>query len=543
MTRDPMYDILFEPLRIGPVTARNRFYQAPHCNGMGRNYPTPMAVMRGIKAEGGWSVVFTEQCDIHYTTDSPRNIRLWDRQDLAILARMTEQVHAHGSLAGIMLAHNGYITPNLISREAPLSPSVRPSFGIYPSNARAMDKSDIVNLRKWHRQAAVNAKSAGYDIVMIYAAHGLGLPLHFLSRQYNQRNDEYGGSLENRVRLLRELIEDTKDAIGDTCAVAVRLSVEELAGPKGITCDGEGRDIIEMLAELPDLWDVNVGRWPHDSQTSRFGEEAHQEKYVSFVKKLTTKPVVGVGRFTSPDTMVRQIRAGFLDMIGAARPSIADPFLPEKIREGRLEDIRECIGCNICVTNNYLMAPIRCTQNPTMGEEWRRGWHPERVDSKTTDDRILIVGAGPAGLEAARILGQRGYEVLLAEARTELGGRVTLESRLPGLSAWARVRDYRIQQLHKLPNVEVFLDSTLDVAAVHETGCSLVAVATGLTWRRDGVGRRITSPVPGHDLPNVYTPDDVMGGIIPGGHVVIYDDDHYYMASVLAEKLVSAVQG
>ncbi|MDZ4095913.1 MAG: FAD-dependent oxidoreductase [Paracoccaceae bacterium] len=539
MARDPRYDILFEPVKIGPVTARNRFYQAPHCNGMGRNYPTPMAVMRGVKAEGGWAVVFTEQCDFHYTTDSARNIRLWDKQDLAILARMTEQVHAHDSLAGIMLAHNGYITPNLISREAPLSPSGRASFGIYPSHAREMDKSDIKNLRRWHRLAALNAKSAGYDIVMIYAAHGLGLPLHFLSRQYNQRSDEYGGSLENRVRLLRELIEDTKEAIGDTCAVAVRLSVEELAGPGGITCAEEGHDIIEMLADLPDLWDVNVGRWPSDSQTSRFGSEGHQERYVDFVKKVTTRPVVGVGRFTSPDMMVRQIKAGILDLIGAARPSIADPFLPEKIRDGRPEDIRECIGCNICVTNNYLMAPIRCTQNPTMGEEWRRGWHPERVNSKSTDDKVLVIGAGAAGLEAARILGQRGYEVLLAEARTELGGRVTLESRLPGLAAWARVRDYRVQQLHKLPNVEIYLDSKLDVAEVHETGCSLVAVSTGMTWRKDGIGRRLTAAIPGHQSPGVFTPDDIMAGANPGGHVVIFDDDHYYMGSVVAEKLAA----
>ena len=539
MTRDARYDVLFEPLRIGPVTAPNRFYQTPQCNGMGRNYPTAMAVMRGIKAEGGWGVVFAEQCDFHFTTDNPRNVRLWDGQDIPILARMVDQVHAHGALAGLMLAHNGYITPNLISREVPLSPSARASFGNYPAHTRAMDKTDIKALHRWQRASALNARKAGYDIVNIYAAHDLALPMHFLSRRHNHRTDEYGGSLENRTRLLRELIEITKDAIGDTCAVGVRFSVDELMGAEGLSCDGEARDVVEMLAELPDIWDVNVSRWQNDSITSRFGPEASQEPYVRFVKTLTTKPVVGVGRFTSPDTMVGQIKRDVLDMIGAARPSIADPFLPAKIREGRPDDIRECIGCNMCITNNYLMAPIRCTQNPTMGEEWRKGWHPERIAPKSTDDRVLIVGAGPAGLEAARALGQRGYDVILAEAREELGGRVTREARLPGLSAWGRVRDYRLQQLQQMPNVEIFPASHMGVGDVLDTGATLVGLATGAMWRRDGVGRHHHAPVEIAESANVFAPDDIMDGRVPTGHVVIYDDDHFYMASVIAEKLLT----
>ena len=172
-----------------------------------------------------------------------------------------------------------------------------------------------------------------------------------------------------------------------------------------------------MLADLPDLWDVNVREWRRDSVPSRFGPEGSQEEFISFVKKITHKPVVGVGRFTSPDTMVSQIRRGVLDFIGAARPSIADPFLPKKIEEGRIDDIRECIGCNMCVTSDFTIVPMRCTQNPTIGEEWRKGWHPEIIPARGSDDKVLIVGAGPAGLECARALGQRGYEVTLAEAR------------------------------------------------------------------------------------------------------------------------------
>jgi dimethylamine/trimethylamine dehydrogenase len=151
--------------------------------------------------------------------------------------------------------------------------------------------------------------------------------------------------------------------------------------------------------------------------------------------------------------MVRMVREGVLDLIGAARPSIADPFLPRKIDEGREDEIRECIGCNICVTGDMLGAPIRCTQNPTMGEEWRKGWHPERIAPLAASHagaRVLVVGAGPAGLEAARALGQRGAEVILAEADATLGGRVSREARLPGLAEWARVRDWRIGQIQRM---------------------------------------------------------------------------------------------
>ncbi|MDD9982137.1 MAG: NADH:flavin oxidoreductase, partial [Gammaproteobacteria bacterium] len=158
MSRDPRYDVLFEPVRIGPVIARNRFYQVPHCNGMGRLHPTPMAVMRGVKAEGGWAVVSTEQCDIHPTTETAREVRLWDERDIPTLARMTELVHRHGSLASIELTHMGYHASNLTSREVPMAPSARPVDEIHPIHARAMTKADIADYRRWHRRAAMNAK-------------------------------------------------------------------------------------------------------------------------------------------------------------------------------------------------------------------------------------------------------------------------------------------------------------------------------------------------------------------------------------------------
>ncbi len=543
MGRDPRYDILFEPVKIGPVTARNRFYQVPHCSGMGYRHPRAEAAMRGVKAEGGWAVVCTQECEIHPTSDvGPyTEARLWEDRDIPLLARMVDAVHAQGALAGIELVHQGQEVSNRYSRAVPIAPGHVAVAGHDPVQARAMDKSDIKAFRGWHRAAALRAKRAGFDLIYVYAGHNLTLLRHFLSRRTNQRGDEYGGSLENRARLFREVIEETKEAVGDRCAVPVRLAVEELLGADGITAEGEGREIVEMLAELPDLWDVNLSDWANDSQTSRFAEEGFQEPHVAFVKQVTSKPVVGVGRFTSPDAMVSQIRRGVLDMIGAARPSIADPFLPKKIEAGRLEDIRECIGCNICVSGDRIGVPMRCTQNPTMGEEGRRGWHPERIPAKGSDDAVLIVGAGPAGLECARALGQRGYRVTLAEARQELGGRVTAESRLPGLAAWARVRDHRTLQLNEMANVEVYRASPMGAAEVRELGLPHVVLATGARWRGDGVGRQNHAPIPGSDAPHVVTPEAVLtdaeNDAALAGPVVIFDDDHYYLAGVLAEKL------
>jgi dimethylamine/trimethylamine dehydrogenase len=534
---------LFEPVRIGPVTAPNRFYQVPHCNGMGWRMPDALATMRGIKAEGGWGVVCTEEVEIHHTSDLSPYVegRLWGDGDMPGLARMAEAVHAHGALAAIELVHNGLNAVNLYTRAAPLGPrsmSVVGGSGYEPVQSRRMTREDFRNVRRWHRTAALRARAMDFDIVYCYAGHQLTLPMHLLSRRFNDRHDEYGGSLENRSRLLRELLEDTRDAVGDRCAVALRLAVDELMGQAGLTSDGEGREIVAMLAELPDVWDVNVSGWSNDSASSRFEKEGFQERYTGFVKGLTSKPVVGVGRYTTPDAMVSAIRRGVLDLIGAARPSIADPFLPNKIRDGRHDEIRECIGCNICVSADGRMVPIRCTQNPTMGEEWRRGWHPERIAARHADEEVLVVGGGAAGLECARALGQRGYRVVLAEARAELGGRVTRESRLPGLSEWRRVVDWRLAEIRRMPNVSCHPGSEVSLEDVLEFGAPHVIVATGAAWRRDGVGRGQWQGIPGADAPNVFTPDDIMDGRHPAGRVLIYDNDHFYLGGVIAERLV-----
>lgn len=542
MNNNP-YSQLFESVQIGPVVTKNRFYQVPHCCGMGHLRPRAHAAMRAVKAKGGWGVVSTEEAEIHPSSDlAPyAEQRVWDKKDIPALKLMTDAVHEHGALAAIELTHSGHNSTNLFSRIPAMSPNAQAVNFLYPKQARRMTKKDISDFRAWHRRAALNARDAGFDIVYVYAGHGMSVAQQFILPDMNNRTDEYGGSLENRLRLTRELLEETKEAIGDSCGIAFRFAVDELKGKDGMQFEEEGRAVVELLAEHPDLWDVNVSDWSNDSQTSRFQtEEAYQMPYVGFVKSITTKPVVGVGRLTSPDLMLKLVKQGTLDLIGAARPSIADPYLPNKIKEQKTDQIKECIGCNICVSSDNFSVPIRCTQNPTMGEEWRRGWDPENIKPNVTDQKVLVVGSGPSGLECTVQLARRGYQVTLAEAQNNLGGRVLFESSLKGLSNWKRVVDNRTHEILQKNNVEVYKDSRLTAELIGELGINNIFLATGSSWRKDGIGRSRRSPIQGLGGISVYSPEEVVQSIEDiNGPLVVYDDEQGYLAGVIADHLSS----
>lgn len=538
--RDSRFDVLFESVQIGPVKAKNRFYVVPHACGHSSLSPNGAIAFRETKAKGGWGVISTQITEISPDTDlgSHPTERIWDDQDLPYHQKVTERIHVHGALAAIELGHAGVRARNLQSGMPIIGPSVQPCLRKeLPFYAQEMSKSDIKKFRQAHKDAALRAKRAGYDIVYVYAAHDISLLTNFLSRRTNFRSDEYGGSLENRVRLLREVLDDTKEAVGDKCAVAFRFGVHEFVSQYAITSDGEGRDVVGMLAEIPDLWDVNISGWTYDSSSSRLSEEGFQEEYTGFVKSMTSKPVVGVGRYTTPDRMVSLIKKGVFDLIGAARPSIADPFLPKKIEGGRMGEIRECIGCNQCVATESYGVAVRCTQNPTINEEWRRNWHPEEVPQALDSKNILVVGAGPAGLEYALTAAKAGHQITLCEQSTELGGRLNHEANFYGLAAYRRAADYRTYLLKQMSNVDIYLGNHLSASDIVEFGADEVVVATGARWRRDGVGSTHLDPIKGLENIQILTPDDFQDSASLPTSVLVYDDDHDYIGSVVAEHL------
>ena len=550
MPPDPKYDVLFEPIQVGPKSARNRFWQTPHCNGAGSERPGTQAAFRGMKAEGGWGTVCIE-----YTAVSPESdefphycARLWDEGDVINLRHTTDEVHKHGSLAGVQLFYAGIHGQVGESRAVTRAPSHPTSEALVCSGAAECDEDDIRAIIGMHVDASLRSRDAGFDVIEIIASDSM-IALQFFQPYYNKRQDKYGGSFENRARFWLECMEAMKKAVGDDCAVGNRFSVDTLQGPDGIEVGDEGVKIIELMGEkgLCDVWDLKVGAYSElagEIAPSRFTRSNYMEPWIRIAKQASPVPVVTTGRLTSPDDMVEIINSGQADFIGAARPSIADPFLPRKIEEGRNEDIRECIGCSVCLSKWAKSVPLICTQNATSMEEYRRGWHPEKFEKTADPCSVLVVGAGPAGMECARVLGERGYEVHLREAESEIGGRVRDIQRYPGLSEWGRVITYRQIQLDKLKNVEVHTGvGEMSADDVLSYGADKVVCATGSHWSEDGVAPFLMGPTPGADAaqPHVCTPEQVIAGKALGERVVVLDYEGYFTGASMAE--IAADQG
>jgi dimethylamine/trimethylamine dehydrogenase len=460
---------------------------------------------------------------------------------------MCDEIHTHDSLAGVELAHGGVHSQRFESRLPAVAPSqIAGDFVlVVPNVPKPLEKSDIRRIQEDWVEAAKRARRAGFDIVYVYGADSY-LPVQFLSSFYNKRTDEYGGSLENRARFWRETLEVVKEAVGDDCTIAVRIAVDAL-GPAGVHLE-EALEFILLVDQFVDLWDVTVGslgEWSKNSGSSKFFSEGFQLEWTSKVRSATVKPIVGVGRLTDPNRMAEILHSGVWDIIGAARPSIADPFLPRKIEEGRLDDIRECVGNNQCTARVAIGRHIGCSQNATAGEEYRRGWHPERfTQAANADNDVLVVGAGPAGLECALVLARRGFRrIHLVDEGEELGGALKWVSRLPGLGEWARIVNHRKIQLEKLTNVTIISGHVLDASAIREYGADIVVLATGSHWAGNGLNGFSQGPIDGADstLAHVLTPEQIMveGKECPGEDVVVYDCDGYFLGATLAEKLAN----
>jgi dimethylamine/trimethylamine dehydrogenase len=457
---------------------------------------------------------------------------------------MVDGVHKWGALAAIELCHAGGLANALDSRYVAPAMHQFPTPWMPQTYTYEADAGDLARIVRCFGEAARRGIDAGFDILTVHGTHG-ALPVQALSRHFNRRTDGYGGSLENRARLWLEILEAVREAADGQCAVATRFSIDQLSGPAGVEAEDEGLAFVELATRrgLLDLWDVNISslqEWGEDAGPSRFYKTNHEAPWTVRVKQITTVPVVGVGRFTDPDEMLRALASGQLDIVGCARPSIADPWLPRKVDEGRPEDISECIGCNMCVARFEYGVPIVCTQNPTALEEYRRGWHPERFAPADLPGPVLVVGAGPAGLECARVLARRGVEVHLADADAEVGGHLRQVIRLPGLAEWGRVVTWREGQLQREETAKI-LRGVGQVTAedVLGYGATRVVLATGAAWAGDGVSGLGPDPIPGvdADLAAFLTPEQLWAGKPMGERVVVLDGDGYFTAISLAQLL------
>jgi len=548
MPRNPRYDPLFEPIRIGPKILKNRFYQVPQCTGAGYRSPGANAAHRAVKAEGGWAALCTEACSIHPETSHTKVTvaAIWDEGDVVNHRHMTDSVHHWGALAGIELLHGGGFTDNFGTRYVQTAMHQMQSASVPHSYTFEAEEEDLARIVTMYVEAAKRALAAGFDIIYVHGSAG-AFPAQTLSRFFNRRTDKYGGSFENRARFWLELFDAVRRAVGDYCAVTTRFSVDQLYGTAGIELE-EGLAFIELVTRhgLVDMWDVNLSglqEWGEDAGPSRFYKINHQAPWMCSVKSIAKVPVVGVGRFTDPDEMLRVLRSNQYDIIGCARPSIADPWLPRKIDEDRIDDICECIGCNLCISRFERGATIVCTQNPTALEEYRRGWHPAKFKRVSSEEMVLVIGAGPAGLECARVLGERGYKTHLLEKDTELGGHLRDVVRLPGLAEWGRVVTWREGQLAKMANVEILRGvGTVEAGDLLAYGASRIVLATGAHWLGNGITGFGPEPIVGvdHTQHGILTPEQYWAGKPIGQRVVILDGDGYFMAVSLAEQLADA---
>ena len=331
-----------------------------------------------------------------------------------------------------------------------------------------------------------------------------------------------------------------RGAVGDDCAIACRIAVDRM-GALGVDLD-EGLEFVRLADHLVDLWDVTVGsiaEWALDSGPSRFFAEGWQLESTARVREATAKPIVGVSRLTDPDLMAEIVRSGVWDLIGAARPSIADPFLPRKIDEGRVDEIRECIGCNVCISKADSRRHIGCTQNATAGEEHRRGWHPERFAPlpRRASTRSWSGAARPAWSARSRSPAAARRASGSSSARRRWAAISACSRACPGLAEWGRadrLPDGRAQadaerRARQRPRAERAPRSRRDAAAA-------VVLATGSHWATDGLNGFTRAPIPGAEAARGARPDARAGRARRAsarrpGRVVVYDGEGYLVGA------------
>lgn len=508
---DKKFTHTFSPGTIGTLNLKNRLVVPA----MATMYAKPdgtvsdrLITYHETKAKGGWGLIITEDFRIGEHVGGFNNLPgLWRDDQIPGYKRLTDTIHAHGAKIAVQIYHAGRQAPRGVTGTVPVAPSPIPDpvMGEMPHELTREEIQEIVTL---HADAAFRAKQAGFDAVEIHGAHGYLLST-FLSPFSNKRTDEYGGTQENRARFSCEVVRAIRRKVGAGFPLIFRLSVEELVYG-GITL--QDTQVVAKMLEREGVdaihASVGVGATQHFTIASASQPHAWISNYAAGIKEVVKIPVICVNRITDPEQAEVILQTGKADFVAMGRASLADPDLPKKAETGKSDEINHCIGClQRCIGFLAAGKPISCLVNPACGRE--KEFEPVKAAGKK---KVLVVGGGPSGMEAAIVAARRGHEVLLYEKNDRLGGLWNLAAMPPGKEDYNQLTVWQRTELERL-NVRVILNTRVDRDMVKTIGPDALILAAG--------SKPAPIPIPGLQESTMITSNQILAGTRTAGKKVL----------------------